>query len=418
VPISSTHFTTWSETDSRHGRTRPSVKWEERGNCKYFKISEPRESAGFCFPPWRRWVPAVGKGPYTLLRTNNFFPISSAGLTLIVWLHSAALPSFSHLDLEKLKRESAEHYQKHPSVAALTMSTAPLVSVSNMYSGPPPPYSYPSSTASSVTGLAGYISPPESRRTSENDKEPPASQKQSLPSIHEALAADQPLSYTAPPPAPANSSQSHHSAPALTPTTPIPRSHPATSPQGPPNPFSHGQPLSLYSSQNHQPRTTHPPQHSFGPSEANPPPINAYESKLEHVPPVRTTQAYSDAARSDIPNLSQPRISPTYGPGLSSAGPMNSQTQNGYKPFQQPSYTYQPQPQNTAPSPYHPSDPYHGHNAHPNTWRSDGSEINRAEEGRKAASRGASLGGQSYGESVKRHLDIFDLETSLNEVSR
>jgi len=162
----------------------------------------------------------------------------------------------------------------------------------------------------------------------------------------------------------------------------------------------------------------HPPQNSFGPSEANPPPINAYESKFEHVPSVRTTQSYSDAARSDIPNISQPRTSPTHGPGLSSAGPMNSQTQNGYEPFQQPLYTYQPQPQSMAPSPYHPSDPYHGHNSHPNTWRSDGSEINRAEEGRKAASRGASLGGQSYGESVKRHLDIFDLETSLNEVSR
>jgi len=359
-------------------------------------------------------MPAVGKGPYTLLQTNNFFPISSAGLTLIVLLHSAALPSFNHLDLEKLKREGAEHYQKHPSVAALTMSTAPLVSPSNMYSGPPPPYSYPSSTASSVTGLAGYISPPESRRTSENDKEPSAIHRQSLPSIHEALAADQSLSYTAPPSASALSSQSHHSAPTLTPTTPIPRSHPATSPQGPPNPFSHGQPSSLYSSQSYQPRL---PQNSFGPSEANRPPRNTHDSKFEHVQATRTTQAYSEAALLDLPNLSQPRTSPTYGPGRSSPGPMNSQTQNGYKPYQS-SYTYQPQPPSMAPSPYHPPDPYHGVNSHPTTWRSDGSEINRAEEGRKAASRGGSLGGQSYGESVKRHLDIFDLETSLNEVSR
>lgn len=36
---------------------------------------------------------------------------------------------------------------------------------------------------------------------------------------------------------------------------------------------------------------------------------------------------------------------------------------------------------------------------------------------RKAASKTDPLTGQTYGESVKRHLDIFDLETSLNEVS-
>ena len=296
------------------------------------------------------------------------------------------------------------------------MSTAPIVSPSTMYSGPPPPYSYPSSTASSVTGLAGYISPPESRRTSENDKEPPPTHRQSLPSIHEALAADQSLSYTAAPPAPALSSQGHHSAPTLTPTTPIPRSHPATSPQGPPNPFSHGQPLGLYSSQSYQSRTSHPQPTSFASSEANHPTINSHDPAPEHAQPVRTTQAYIDAARSDMANLSQPRTSPTYGPGMSPALPMNAQTQNGYKPYQ-PSYTYQPQPPSMAPSPYHPPDSYHSLNSHPTTWRSDGSEINRAEEGRKAASRGASLGGQSYGESVKRHLDIFDLETSLNEVS-
>ena len=30
--------------------------------------------------------------------------------------------------------------------------------------------------------------------------------------------------------------------------------------------------------------------------------------------------------------------------------------------------------------------------------------------------KGNPSGGQHYGESVKRHLDIFDLEASLNEV--
>ena len=60
------------------------------------------------------------------------------------------------------------------------MSAPPLVNPS-IYFGPPPPYSYPSSTASSVVGInngnTGYISPPESRHTSDD----------ALPSIQETL---------------------------------------------------------------------------------------------------------------------------------------------------------------------------------------------------------------------------------------
>ena len=50
-------------------------------------------------------------------------------------------------------------------------------------------------------------------------------------------------------------------------------------------------------------------------------------------------------------------------------------------------------------------------------WRSDGLEFERAEEMRRMASKGSPGGSQHYGESVKRHLDSFELETSLNEVS-
>lgn len=282
-----------------------------------------------------------------------------------------------------------------------------------MYSGPPPPYSYPSSTASSVTGLAGYISPPESRRTSENDKEAPSSHRQSLPSIHEALSAEQPLSYSAPHSS-APSSQSHHPASTLTPTTPIPRSHPETSPKGPPNPFSLGQPLGSYSAQTYQARPLQLQQPSFAPSEPKFSAVNSRESKGSHLNPVRTVPPNIDTLRTSVPNLLQSRTSPAYDSGPNSAASMNSQ--NGYHPYQ-PSYTYQPQPSSAGPSTYNAPNPYHGSSLHPPTWRSDGSEINRAEEGRKAAIRAGSLGGQAYGESVKRHLDIFDLETSLNEVS-
>ncbi|KAG7009810.1 hypothetical protein G7Y79_00001g000820 [Physcia stellaris] len=51
----------------------------------------------------------------------------------------------------------------------------------------------------------------------------------------------------------------------------------------------------------------------------------------------------------------------------------------------------------------------------PTTWRSVGSDLDRAEEARKAASKTSPS--QSFGETVKRHLDRFDLETSLNEIA-
>lgn len=49
----------------------------------------------------------------------------------------------------------------------------------------------------------------------------------------------------------------------------------------------------------------------------------------------------------------------------------------------------------------------------PPSWRSDGAEISRVEESKRAGR--SSLA--PYGESVKRHLDNFDLEASLNEIS-
>ncbi len=58
---------------------------------------------------------------------------------------------------------------------------------------------------------------------------------------------------------------------------------------------------------------------------------------------------------------------------------------------------------------------YERHYVPPQQWNSDGVEMSKVEEMRKAASKGSPRRGH-YGESVKRHLDTFDLETSLNEV--
>ncbi|KAL2056029.1 hypothetical protein ABVK25_003671 [Lepraria finkii] len=68
---------------------------------------------------------------------------------------SGALPSINYLDMEKIKRENAGYNHNAPVTTTVNMSAPPLISPSSIYSGPPPPYSYPSSTASSVIGGAG-----------------------------------------------------------------------------------------------------------------------------------------------------------------------------------------------------------------------------------------------------------------------
>ncbi|KAK6583035.1 hypothetical protein PZA11_004111 [Diplocarpon coronariae] len=82
-----------------------------------------------------------------------------------------------------------------------TMAATSAVSPTSMYTQPPPPYS----SGWPVPSISGLISPPESRRTSDNTPEhpPPIQTSQphrpSLPSIHEALTtAAKPKPYTSP----------------------------------------------------------------------------------------------------------------------------------------------------------------------------------------------------------------------------
>ena len=99
------------------------------------------------------------------------------------------LPSINQLDLENIKNEKTD-LSRFPIGNGLSISTTSLASPTvSMYSGPPPPYSSAPSATGSMTGLSGYISPPESttRRSTRDEKDSPDIRK-SLPSIHEALA--------------------------------------------------------------------------------------------------------------------------------------------------------------------------------------------------------------------------------------
>lgn len=292
------------------------------------------------------------------------------------------------------------------------MPAPPLVSPS-IYSGPPPPYSYPSSTTSSVVGINsgnnGYISPIESRHSSDHEKEttqPP--RLQSLPSIQEALGNEpHNISISSLLTRSAGSAEAPQPAPHRSPPSPVTRSHPDTPTRHPPS-FSQPPPPASYRTQNlaehlrprysphlpkdlgsahFQPPTTHHYPLSQAPKKASSP-IQHPESMAHAMPQLRqTSPAAYEFSRSTVPTSHQYAYSP-YHPPFSYPMP----------PPSIPSY----QPPSIQPP--------------PSTWRSVGSDLDRAEEARKAASKSVP-DSQSYGETVKRHLDRFDLETSLNEVS-
>ncbi|KAL1626051.1 hypothetical protein SLS56_007025, partial [Neofusicoccum ribis] len=305
-----------------------------------------------------------------------------------------------------------------------------MVSPSFPYSNPPPPYTTHHAPAASAppASLAGLISPPESRRTSGDEKEQkhPAT-RQSLPSIHEALASEQPMSYphstpSAPPPA------SQFFQPPPLPAT----SHPDPSRRHYSQDFSNKEPPASYSQQTERSPFMKPPPHvpPYSQAQQDPPrptlPVHN-NPKLPTLHPLRTEQLPVTSSRPSFaggyPSYSQ-QNSPAYEQNSQQqAGPVQQQQQQpfGYNnPYPPGPYPYSapppPPPPSQANPPYPPSAPaYSAPAGYPPAWRSDGAEVRRAEENKRA---GRHAGPTLYGESVKRHLDNFDFEASLNEVSQ
>lgn len=315
-------------------------------------------------------------------------------------------PPINFLDMDKIKKENSAYNQRLSISATLNMPAPPLVSP-HMYSGPPPPYSYPSSTASSVIGFGGLTSPVEPRPTADEDKEPHSAHGHSLPSIHEALASEQHLSITSllSKPVTVQNSQANanHS-----PTTVVPRSYSETHPRGPISSLSHQSPTVLHPHESHE-KSMRPPYSPRASIDLLPPRFSAVNPAESHYPvlqPTRTALNPVDSSGAPSQSIAHQNASPVY-----QRFPRPTPASNPYPPggpFPAP-YSYPP---STASIPSHHHPPIQ-----PPSWRSNGSEIDRAEEARRNAAKGSPPAGQTYGESVKRHLDNFDLETSLNEVS-
>ena len=326
--------------------------------------------------------------------------------------------------MEKIKRENS--YNHGSITSALHMPAPPLISPS-IYSGPPPPYSYPSSAASSVVGGGGsgppgagagnYLPQAETRRTSGDEKDHlPASQRLSLPSISEALTGEQqqPISISSL----LSSSTPQHKFSLIpkSPTSPVGRSYLETFPKGPPDSFPQHtssfrppQPSDRSSGSNYSPRmatsvgeSRFPAMASFDSHQPVPPPPRTVSSPLHYsrpgASPIQSQQTYVP------PSPMHEKIARAAHPPPSSNAPFGYGV-NSY----QPAYSYPPS------TPAVPS--YRTPTLPPSTWRSTAPEIERVDEMRKATAKETSPPRPAYGESVKRHLDIFDLETSLNEVS-
>jgi glutamate--cysteine ligase catalytic subunit len=322
------------------------------------------------------------------------------------------------MDADRGKREEMEYQRKHSSAAMpgpLHLFAAPSHLHSNHQTAP----------ASAVPGsLGGLLSPPESRRTSGDEKEPQRpTARQSLPSIHEALGSEQSLSYPPPvPPPSAFTSAPQHYRPASTTTSPTdqrPRNFPSElhSSQGPANPFSHPRSPFPGPSKLHAPP---PPPHvqtdvvPRAPYEEPRPPYSTPQQnpKLPTLHPLKTTQSpTTSAARPNGPYSYPPPSSSYERSAPPSTGSMNQYPYSQYSP----NYPLSAPPPPSAPNSAYPSSAttYSAPPRYPpqqSQWQNE-SDIARLEE--KKIGR-ASLA--PYGESVKRHLESFDLEASLNEV--
>lgn len=292
-----------------------------------------------------------------------------------------------------------------------------MTSPSFTYSHPPPPYSHPSSASAAPPGQSVLISPPASRRTSGDDVAPIQSAGQSLPSIHEALRGTDPASYQTQTAAAPTFISSFYQSQAVSSMPDHQRSNdaPTLPPQQEPR-HTYSQPPSQSPSYiSRPPQAMHAPHTPTTSADIlSRPPLYQQQPKLPTLQPIRTVASPVSAPRPNLAYQSQ-QPSPSFEPasGTQSAQPG---TPYGY------SSGFPPQGQFTFSHPMTSSGPMYqnqtaGTLSQPTTypappvWRRD--EEPRAEE---RHGYGIRPEGQQYVDSVKRHLDQFDLEASYQEV--
>lgn len=282
-----------------------------------------------------------------------------------------ALPSINNFDFEKYRLDKAEQNRySMPSLHSIAKSN--MSSPPTTYSGPPPPYSSAVSLSNSTQSMSGYISPPESnsRRSTRDEKDPLIGT--SLPSISEALKSAE----VAP------TSQPYSSTPA--PGSAAVQSF-ADAPKGPGNPFSQpGAPASAMRS-------------SFSSI------IEQSPTKIVPPPPIPSETRQPPA----ISNIGSPRASAALhrlsGPSSSTNTPLDPPFRSAYS-------TESARPGYPFPDYHNPHTPTTPHST--STFHFD--HQRKLDDARNPFTKPDPL---PYNETVKRHLDVYDAELALNEVS-
>jgi hypothetical protein len=306
--------------------------------------------------------------------------------------HRSAMAALNRLDVDKIARNTVDNNQR-VSGPGLTISTASLLSPTATYPGPPPPYSCSSSATPSNFGAFEYLSPPSSRRTTVDDKV--SGPRQSLPSIQEALGVDRTMPFSA-------SSMAHPLSPiagmtqqasSLGPVQSLPEA-----PSGPPNPFSQASAIGQ------NPENDHYVARSARHSDI----ISEQERVKSLFPSVYSTETIPAAlhtidAKSPEHRSAHPIPSQPYNQSPHATDYGNYNTSSGrFPPYRSP-YTYSAESSNLPSSVLPPAPDY--------------SHFNPAfkfDDPKQSIPRSHPV--QPYSDSVKHHLDIFDIEMALNEV--
>jgi hypothetical protein len=310
-----------------------------------------------------------------------------------------------YIDHDKARRDE-DVYQDRLTGAPQPLPPPPAASPAHQYpSGPPPPYSHPAPpthymTNTTISTSANIHTPPESRRASDNEKEAiKQTVKLSLPSISEALGVESQSAYRPSLPMQTTPSSTHPPLPTHgLAASPSPRSHRMEPPQQPSE--QHPAPPSHFS-QYRQDAQRHP---SYPSVDASRP------SFADSRPPVQMP-----AARSPPPQRSAHHSS-QYAPTPASRSPTHEQPpQHPAGAMGPPSfpYGYQPYPSRyTAPAPtpassagpiYQPSLSNAAPTSASTTWKAENAKYGGEE--------------RTYGDSVKRQLEMYNLGGALSDVS-
>ena len=316
--------------------------------------------------------------------------------------HAPLPPLLANLDIAKIRRDAQENNNDSKRASPVGYSTPSAMSLNSVYPGPPPPYSscITTPTVAATGGHNDYQSrsmnePP---RSQEEDEQRGRPSLQSLPSIHEALGKDPSAFYQGPQHPPATVPPRPSSLSTISPTTPIQQFHS--------NSFAS---LSSYKAQ--PTGSSNPPR----------PVLDTFRTASQTI----DGQRYGGEPQSASTILTSPHTTTTRSqPHSHPTTPAFFKPVNSVNPPSGQAHPNSPYPPAYS---YPPPASYANQVSPSESWRGDDfsrRDYKRREDAARVTSPGsqpshdvkASSGPYNHGESVKRHLETFDLELGLNEV--